>query len=84
MTQERTNVESDSDLGRSKISLTPDISGDGNLQIKLDGAYLPIQIEGEISIGLKAHNAPAIFESKEETGWHFLLMPVIDNPQPAS
>ena len=73
MTQERTNVESDSDLGRSKISLTPDISGDGNLQIKLDGAYLPIQIEGEISIGLKAHNAPAIFESKKRPVGIFFL-----------
>ena len=84
VTKERTNVESDSDLGRSKISLTPEFFGDGNLQIEFDGTYLPIQIEGEISIGLKSKHTPAVFESKEETGWHFLLMPVIDNPQPAS
>jgi DNA polymerase III sliding clamp (beta) subunit (PCNA family) len=82
--KERTNVESDSDLGKSKISLSPEFFGDGNLQIEFDGTYLPIQIEGEISIGLKAKHAPAVFESKEESGWHFLLMPVIHDTQPAS
>jgi DNA polymerase III sliding clamp (beta) subunit (PCNA family) len=84
VTKERTNVESDSDLGKSKISLTPEFFGDGNLQIEFDGSYLPIQIPGEITIGLKAPNTPAVFESKEESGWHFLLMPVIHDMQPAS
>lgn len=76
VTNERTILESDSDLGKSKISLTPEFSGKGNLQIRFDGNYIPIQIEGEMSIGINNPTSPAFFGSKTETDWSFVLMPV--------
>jgi len=77
ITEERTLVKSESDLGNSLIKLTPSIEGDSTLNISFNGDLLPDQILGEISVGLNAPNTPAIFESSTAPGWRYLLMPVL-------
>jgi DNA polymerase-3 subunit beta len=73
---EETLFKSESDVGKSAISLTPTFTGD-DLSISFNGDYLPENIFGEVRIEMTAPLKPALFTSKSEPTWEYLVSPML-------
>ena len=73
---DETLFKSESDIGKSVISLTPTFTGD-DLAITFNGDYLPDQIFGEVRIEMTAPLKPALFTSKSEPNWAYLISPLM-------
>jgi DNA polymerase III sliding clamp (beta) subunit (PCNA family) len=73
---EETLVKSESDLGKSTIALSPTFTGN-DLNIVFNGNFLPDNVFGEVKIEMTAPLKPALFTSKSEPSWAYLLMPLL-------
>jgi DNA polymerase-3 subunit beta len=73
---DETVFKSESDVGKSAISLTPTFTGE-DLNITFNGEFLPDNIFGEVKIEMAAPLKPALFTSKSEPTWEYLVSPML-------